>query len=205
MNSTLLKHKKDIFSQFKDGDERAFKFYFDRYHANIIGFCVQFLYDEDKAKSIAQEAFIKLWTNRSKVVKEKGIPAFLYTAAKSDCLNLLRHHKVVSKYRDVKLQEYENQLNQEVLMALEFDPMNFSELELLIEKSIDELSERCKQVFVKRRKEDKKVIDIAKELGISIKAVEANLTRATKELKLKLVNYVPIILFIFNHFLKNNH
>ena len=195
--------KECLFFRFKNGDEKAFKFYFDKYNANIVGFCVQFLYDEDKAKSIAQEAFIKLWVNREKLVKENGIAAFLYTSAKSECLNLIRHNKVVSKYRDVKLQEYENKLNQEVLDALQFDPMHFSELELLIEKAISELPDRCREVFVKRRKEDKKVFEIAKELGISIKAVEANMTRATKELRLKLAHHAPLILLVFHQFIKN--
>ncbi|WP_242135692.1 RNA polymerase sigma-70 factor [Aestuariivivens marinum] len=189
--------REDLFYQFKNGDEKAFKFYFDKYLENIIGFCVQFLYDEDKAKSVAQEAFIKLWVNRGKLVKENGISAFLYTSAKSDCLNLIRHNKVVSKYKDVKLQEYEDKLNLEVLDALQFDPLHFSELELLIEKAINDLPIRCKEVFVKRRKEDKKVFEIAKELGISIKAVEANMTRATKELRLKLAHHIPLILMVF--------
>ncbi len=196
MKKSLLK-REDLFYQFKNGDEKAFKFYFDKYLENIIGFCVQFLYDEDKAKSVAQEAFIKLWVNRGKLVKENGISAFLYTSAKSDCLNLIRHNKVVSKYKDVKLQEYEDKLNLEVLDALQFDPLHFSELELLIEKAINDLPIRCKEVFVKRRKEDKKVFEIAKELGISIKAVEANMTRATKELRLKLAHHIPLILMVF--------
>ncbi|WP_341215658.1 RNA polymerase sigma-70 factor [uncultured Wocania sp.] len=195
--------KEGLFFRFKNGDEKAFKFYFDKYHAKIIGFCVQFLHDEDKAKSIAQEAYIKLWLNREKVIREKGIPAFLYTSAKSECLNLIRHHKVISRYKGVKLQEYEDQLNQQVLEALQFDSMNFIELELMIEKAISELPERCKLVFIKRRKENKKIIDIAKELGISSKAVEANITRATKELRLKLANHIPLILLVFHQTTKN--
>ncbi len=195
--------KKSVFLRFKRGDEIAFQYYFDKYYNNIVGFCMQFLYDEDKSKSMAQEAFINLWINKEKIIKDTGIPAFLFTSAKSNCLNQIRHNNIVLKYKTQKLQEKENQLNIEVLNALHFDSMDLSELEVIIERAIQELPERCRQVFIKRRRENKKNREIAKELDISIKAVEANITRANKELKLKLAHYAPLILlFVFYQFLQ---
>jgi len=178
------------FKQFKKGDERAFEYYFKAYFNSIVGFCMQFLGDEDKSKSISQEAFIKLWVNREKVKKINGIKSFLYTSAKSECLNLIRHKKVVDKYKNVQLEKRENELNIEVLNALEFDAMAITELERLIDKSIAQLPDRCKLIFEKRRIENKKNKEIAEELGITVKAVEANMTRALKILKAKLSNYL---------------
>ncbi|GAA3555076.1 RNA polymerase sigma-70 factor [Snuella lapsa] len=200
MTERVLSARESVFLRFKRGDGVAFKFYFDKYYNNIVGFCVQFLHDEDKAKSVAQEAFIKLWLNKEKISKKTGIPAFLYTAAKSNCLNLIRHNKVVSKYRDFKLQEKERQLSQEVLHALNFDSMNLTELKETIDKAIQDLPERCREVFIKRRIENKKNKEIAEELGVSVKAVEANMTRATKELNLKLAHYLSVFfVIVFNN------
>ena len=167
--------------------------FFNAYFNAIVGFTMQFLGDEDKSRSIAQEAFIKLWQNREKVQKLNGIKAFLYTSAKSNCLNIIRHKKVVDKYSSQQLQQRENQLNLEVLNSLEFDTMSFTELEKLIEKSINALPEKCKLIFRKRRIENKKNKEIAEELGISIKAVEANMTRALKILKVNLANYLSVL------------
>lgn len=183
------------FLQFKEGDRRAFEYYFKKYYDNIVGFGIQFIGDQDKARSIAQDAFIKLWENREKVQKINGIPSFLYTSVKSDCLNLVRHNKVVRKYESKKLHEREISLNTEILNSLNFDPLTFSELQSLIEKSIEELPDKCKLVFVKKRFENKKNKEIADELGITLKAVEANITRATKFLKLRLSHYVIQIMF----------
>ncbi|MBL4904468.1 MAG: RNA polymerase sigma-70 factor [Flavobacteriaceae bacterium] len=182
------------FRQFKRGNEIAFSFYFNAYYNRIVGFCIQFLGDEDKAKSVSQEAFIKLWTNRSKVRKIAGIKSFLYTSAKSDCLNVIRHKEVVKKYQNSQLQVKENELNIEILNSLNFDSMSFSELERQIEDSINNLPKKCKLVFIKSRRENKKNKEIAGELGISVKAVEANITRALKVLKLQLTDYLPIVL-----------
>jgi RNA polymerase sigma-70 factor (ECF subfamily) len=184
------------FCHFKKGDERAFEYFFKIYFNSIVGFSMQFLGDEDMSRSISQEAFIKLWLNREKVQKINGIKSFLYTSAKTDCLNVIRHKKVVDKYSTILLQERENQLNIEVLNSLEFDPMSVTELENLIEKSIEELPEKCKLVYTKRRIENKKNEEIADELGISVKAVEANMTRALKILKVRLSNYLPMFLVV---------
>lgn len=189
------------FLQFREGDRRAFEYYFKEYYNSIVGFGTQFIGDKDKARSVAQDAFIKLWENREKVQKINGIPSFLYRSVKTDCLNLIRHHKVVRKYKSRQLQERESNLHTEILNSLNFDSVTFSELENLIEKSIEELPDKCKQVFLKKRFENKKNKEIAQELGITIKAVEANITRATKFLKLRIANYVIITFFYaFLHF-----
>jgi RNA polymerase sigma-70 factor (ECF subfamily) len=190
------------FHLFKKGDEKAFAYYFNLYFNQIVGFCTEFIKDRDQAKNIAQEAFLKLWLNKEKVQKINGIKAFLYTSAKSDCLNLFRHKKVVHKYFDSSLRKREESLNIEVLNAMNFDTVMLTELEDLIEGSVNELPDKCKQVFKMRRVEFKKNKEIAAELDISIKAVEANMTRALKHLKNKLSDYLPamILLIVFNCF-----
>lgn len=188
------------FSLFKEGNERAFQYFFNLHYSSIAGFCRQFLYDEDKANSTAQEAFINLWLNREKLDKPTGIKSFLYTSARSKCLNLLKHEKVTRKYEDETIDIRENQLNIEVLNALDFDSLTLLELDDLIQKSIDELPEKTKQIFILKRREHKKNAEIAAEMNVSIKAVEAHMTKAIKILKEKLSDYLPAFLLalLFN-------
>lgn len=196
MKRKVLDCKIVHFHLFKKGDEKAFAFFFDLYFNQIVGFCTEFIKDRDQAKNIAQEAFLKLWLNKEKVRKVNGIKAFLYTSAKSDCLNLFRHKKVVHKYLNKSLRKREESLNIEVLNAINFDTVMLAELEELIEGSVNELPDKCKQVFKMRRVDFKKNKEIAAELNISIKAVEANMTRALKHLKNKLSDYLPATLFL---------
>ncbi|GGW45903.1 RNA polymerase sigma-70 factor [Arenibacter certesii] len=189
------------FFAFKRGDRLAFESYFDTYYGSIIGFCIQFLGDHDKAQSVAQEAFIKLWLNRGKVKKINGIKSFLYTAAKTQCLDVLRHQTVTAKYRNLKLHEKENNLNAEILKAMNFDDVSFQELEALVDKTISKLPPQCRTVFLLSRYESKKNKEIANELNISIKAVEGNITRALKIFRIELSNYLIFILFSISSFL----
>ncbi|WP_420602265.1 RNA polymerase sigma-70 factor [Flagellimonas sp.] len=195
MERILHEHDEYQFQQFKNGDEKAFKFFFEQHHNQIVGFCIQFIGDHDKAKSVTQDAFINLWISRSKIKELKGIRSFLYTSAKSNCLNLLRHKKVVYKYSDSYIRRRERQINLEVLQAMDFDSATLSELENLIQNSIKKLPEKCKHVFNMRRFDNKKNQEIAEELSISVKAVEANMTRALKSLKHSLSDYMPLLLF----------
>jgi RNA polymerase sigma-70 factor (ECF subfamily) len=88
----------------------------------------------------------------------------------------------------------EGELNREILDSFDFDQLELNELEKIINQSISELPEKCRLVFMLSRFEGKKNSEIAEELDISITAVEANMTRALKSLKVKLAEYLPAIL-----------
>lgn len=193
-------HSDDLqFTLFKQGNEKAFEFFFHKHYAAICGFCTQFLKDKDRAESIAQEAFIHLWTQREAVEKIAGIKSFLYTVARSRCLNVLKHESITRNFRDQSLARREQQLHTEVLQSLEFDPMTLQELEEVLEQFLGELPERTAEVFRLKKFLDKKNSEIAAELNISIKTVEAHMTKALSLLRLRLSDYLSLLLlFLFS-------
>ncbi len=194
MESLPFQYDEYFLLRFAKGDEPAFEMIFKGNYNRIIGFCRQFVRDADKSQSLAQEAFVKLWLNKSKIESVNGIKSFLYTAAKTECLNYLRHEKVISNYENKLLQTKERLLDSEILESFNFDDLEFTELKRLIDQAISELPERCRQVFILSRMEGKKNNEIANELDISVKSVEANLTRALKSLRTNLVDYLPAIM-----------
>ena len=181
--------------QFNGGNELAFERIFKSNYNRIVGFCDQFLNDHDQSKSLAQDAFVNLWINRQKIQSLNGIKSFLYTHAKSSCLNFIRHQKVQEKYVDKHLQNKEDQLNREILESLDFDSLEFSELERMIHQTIADLPARCQLVFRMSRMDGKANKEIARELDISVKSVEANITRALKTFKQNLSEYFPVATF----------
>ncbi|APY10559.1 RNA polymerase sigma-70 factor [Seonamhaeicola sp. S2-3] len=182
-----------LFKQFKTGNEKAFEFFFNKYYDHILGFCIQFIYDENEAKNITQESFLNLWKHRENINKPKGIETYLYTYAKSKCLNAIRHNKVKENYKNNTLNKKEQTLNFEVLKSMEFDALSLNELQSLIEKSVNELPQKTKTIFIKKRFDNKKNSEIAEELGISIKTVESHMTTALKMLRIKLASYLSSI------------
>ncbi len=76
------------------------------------------------------------------------------------------------------------------------DYLEQSELELKVKESIDGLPDSCRQVFILSRFEEKKYKEIAEELGISIKTVEGQMSRALKILREKLGAYLLGLLIL---------
>lgn len=180
----------ETFESFKKGEEAAFTYFFDKYFRRITSFCVQFIYDADEAENLSQEAFINLWQNRENIDSINGIQSFLYTYAKSKCLNHIRHNKVKDKYKNDLLNHKERELDIEVLNSIQFDTLELTELERIINESINDLPLKTREVFIKKRFENKKNAEIAEEMQVSIKAVEAHMTKALKFLKNRLSDYM---------------
>lgn len=185
-----------LFLRFKKGDELAFEHIFKSVYNQLVGFCTQFINNPDEAKGIAQEAFVNLWLNREKLEKPTGVNAFLYTAAKSACLKHIRHKQVVEKYAESRLNEMEKDIWLESLDSLDFHSVEYVELNELIQQSINKLPERCRMVFEKKRFKGKTSKEIAEDMGITVKSVEANMTRALKVLKSSLAEYLPLSLIV---------
>lgn len=184
------------FKSFKKGEEAAFKYFYDKYFRRITSFSIQFIYDQDEAENLAQEAFINLWQNRKEIESINGIQSFLYTYAKSKCLNLIRHNKVKDKFKNDLLNHKERELDIEVLNSIQFDTLELTELERIINESINDLPPKTREVFIKKRFENKKNAEIAEEMNVTIKAVEAHMTKALKILKTKLSDYLFLIFIL---------
>jgi RNA polymerase sigma-70 factor (ECF subfamily) len=72
----------------------------------------------------------------------------------------------------------------------------FSELERRLQTAINELPEHCRTIFQMSRFEELRYLDIAQRLGISVKTVENQMGKALKQLRVKLIDYLPLILLI---------
>ena len=65
-----------------------------------------------------------------------------------------------------------------------------------VQKAIENLPEKCRQIFVMNKIEGKKQKTIAQELNISINTVESQMAIAHKKLKELLKNYVSLFIFL---------
>ena len=186
----------NLFESFKKGDQAAFTYFYNKYFNRIQAFCIQFIYDRDEAENLAQEALLYLWQNRESVDSINGIPSFLYTYTKSKCLNTIRHNKVKDRFKTDLLNVKERELNIEILNSISFDTLELTELERIIQESINDLPPKTREVFIKKRIENKKNAEIAEEMQVTLKAVEAHMTKALKILKTKLSDYLFLIFIL---------
>jgi RNA polymerase sigma-70 factor, ECF subfamily len=153
----------------------------------------------EHAKDIVQDLFAKLWSDQSLVIT-KSLNSLLFTTIRNRCLQQLEKEKVRNKYVEstkLKLQTEELQYYMD-----ERSSLIEQELEDRLNGTLNSLPERCRQIFVLSRYENKKNREIAEELNISVKAVERQISKALATIRTEMKDYLPLLLFISSHLFK---
>ncbi len=178
------------------GDVQAFDKLFSMYGHRIYHFAYGYLKSKEFAEDIVQEVFLRIWKNRKSLNLELSFKAYLFKIA---------YHSILENFeKSYRQQAYKDKLIEE---SVTFIPGNEERLnyQLLLEKVdklIDQLPPRQKEILIKRRKEGIPVKEIARQLGIAPKTVENHLTEALKTIQKKLgENNINNILF-FTLFVK---
>ena len=70
------------------------------------------------------------------------------------------------------------------------DKVQLSQLEGRLQQVLDELPDQCRAIFQLSRFGELKYREIAEQLGISVKTVEAQMSKALKLLRLKLADFL---------------
>lgn len=176
-------------------DRAAFEELFKSHFVYLCNFAFQYVSDMDTAKDITQKIFVHLWENREKIKPEQSIKSYLFTSVKNRCLNHIRDHK---KYRsrilDIDIHDID--------VACENDHLAVEELQNKIDQALLQLPEKCRKVFELSRYQDKKYKEIAEILDISVKTVEAHMSRALKSLRTDLQDYLPLLILLIDIFHK---
>lgn len=155
-------------------DTFNFKAIYDTQADNLFDFLLYKCGDKDLAKDLVQEAFVRLWTNCSKVVYEKA-KSYLFTVGSNLFLDDYAHKKVVLEHQKLKTKSITQETPEYILEEQEFLKK--------LNTAIAGLPVKQREVFLMNRIDKKKYKDIAEALDISVKAVEKRMTLALKTLR----------------------
>jgi RNA polymerase sigma-70 factor (ECF subfamily) len=171
----------------RDGDENTFKLLFHGYFERICCFARDYVCDVEVARELAQETFIKLWEIRTSLDDGSDIPALLFTIVRNNALNYLKHLTIRDKFRQFSEQQYaERQLNLMALTDLQVEEIFKRDMQQKIDEAVDDLPEKCREVFLMSRNFGMSYREIATQLNISIKTVENHISEALKKLRKKI-------------------
>jgi RNA polymerase sigma-70 factor (ECF subfamily) len=195
----MTENEKDLFEGIRTGDEAAFKVIYNRYIQRLYYFIHEYVPYDDIVENIIQETMMVLWVKRSELAADTNLGAYLFTIAKNNCLYKLRDRRYQQQlFQSVEISELELKLNMDAIEVLDTSQLTFSEMEHIIENTLEQLPPQCRKVFKLSRFENRKNKEIAEELGISEKTVEGHITKALKVLRSALKDYLPFITFLFH-------
>lgn len=180
------------------GDQSSFEQVYRFYYPRLNYFSHQYLFDDEASKNIVQDVFTELWNRRESFQIDTNLNAWLFTVTKNKSLKVISQLKSRQKYSN-HIKSRELDVNFKSLEAFETSDFVFKELQARIQVALEKLTPACRKVFEMSRFEDKKNREIAEELNLSIKTVEAQISKALRSLKSDLKDYLPLfyILFLF--------
>ena len=180
----------DIIPQIAQGNKNAFETLFKSHYANLCGYAVKYVWELEQAEEIVQDLFFNIWNKRSNLYISSSIESYLFRAVRNACLNYLKHKKIRDNYAS-SVQETYNPRHGQV-----DNPVEALELQKKIDESIDSLPPERKKIFLLSRHEGLKYKEIAEQLGISVKTVEAQMGKALQFLREELKEFMVILIYI---------
>ena len=159
----------------KNGDKQAFKYIFVTYFTALCRFMYLYLGNTQEAEDIASDILASIWENRKKLEIRLTFKAYLFQAAKNRCLNAIRDRKATVSLDDIN--------GQDTPQVNVTDSLETEELNHLIQEAILSLPDKCREVFLKSRTNNLTNQEIAESMDISVKTVEAQITKALKQIR----------------------
>jgi len=181
-----LKDKRDL-ERIKKGDVKQFEILFKDYYEMLCHFALKYVKNMEQSEGVVQDTFYNIWKNKEKLNINTSLKAYLYTAVRNNCLQVLRTRSLDIKYENYYKSHYANE------SISPSDELNAKELSKVINKALNSLPERCQQIFKMSRYEGLKYHEIAEKLSISIKTVEANMGKALKHFRAQLKDYAEVV------------
>lgn len=178
-----------LMESLKNGDEKAYKFLLNKFHRKLNAYALTLVNDHSMAQDIVQNVFLKTWKNRNKLNPEFSIQSFLYKSVYNEFINSYQQNKAM-----MLLQQKYVESMQHVVETT--DDSSIERMLAIINKEIQNLPNKCQQVFILSKKEGLTNIEIAEHLNVSIKTVEAQISKAYKILKEKLKDNYNMMLFL---------
>lgn len=161
---------------------------FKRFYKPLRAYAFRFVNDKDLAEDIVQDVFYELWRRRESIrFEDEAVKSYLFRAVYTHALNALN-----KKQQGVYLLEPEREsdmLDQYVSSYMQNSEQSLllKELEEEIMSYINTLPPQCHKIFMLSRSYGLKNREIAEQQGISVKAVEKQISKALYGLKQHLI------------------
>lgn len=177
---------KNDYTALSPENKKKFEQLFKELFSPLTGYSMKYIYDLDDAKNIVHEVFLAVWEKFESLPEGTNYKSYLYTSVKNKSLNFIRDKK-----KHVILEEAEDQGPVEENLTLET-----AELEKEVEIALQLLPEKCRQVFEMNRQDGLKYAEIAEKLNISIKTVEAQMSKALAIMREHLRDFLVVLFFL---------
>lgn len=148
---------------------REFEIAFRKLYLPLGMYALRLVDDADIAEDLEQDAFMKAWIYIEGGGEIDNFTAFMYRALRNECLKYLRGKREM--------------LGEDSIPEISEENIDTSVRDARIWKAIDNLPEKCREVFLMSKRDGLTNEEIAEEMGISVKTVKNQMTKAFSRLR----------------------
>jgi len=188
----------DLIKAVVDGDEKAFEALYASYYKKLHQFLLKVTQNQEEATSdILQEAFLRVWLNRDRLLEIENFQAWIYKIVSTEALTLIRKEL----HLKTKADRLKDSLAIEKSTFSLQKPIEFTEIKSIVKQAVQRLPQQRQTIYLLSREEGLTPDQIAKKLNISINTVYNTLTTALKLIRQELTTagygtYLSILLIL---------
>lgn len=157
-----------------ENKEQKFREYFNKMFPAICSFSYSYIKNYEAAKDIAQETFIKLYTNWNTLKNNESYKPFVYVTAKNLSLDYIKHQNIVQKHKESPSEMFEDEYF--------FHELTKNESIRLVNQAISTLPDQSRNI-IRHCVEGLSNIEISVKLNISVNTVKTLKKNAYKKLR----------------------
>lgn len=165
-----------LFLKVREGDLKAYETIFKTHYSGMTRYATSIVRDLTIGEEIAQEVLMYIWEKRAQINLTGSLKSYLFSSVKNKCINYIK----------LELPKLQSTTDLDQVRGYSSTGMTVDDSELMkrkIQHAIDQLPEKCKNIFILSRYGGLTYNEIAEELDISVKTVENQVSIALKKLK----------------------
>lgn len=194
--------EQELIRSIKKGNITSFELVFKTYYPKLCTYAFGYTRQMESAEDIVKDFFVKLWSDREQLNISSSLSGYLFHSVRNACINYLQRDIRLNKTLSLdEMNRLGIKINEPQSENYSLEKIYAEELESQIMIEVENLPERCKEIFRLSRFENLSHKEIAAKLNIAENTVKVQIYKALKRIK-KAVSSGSILLFTF--FLKKS-
>lgn len=195
-----MERRKDIINPAEVDSGINFGAFYKTYYQRFVRYAYYYVNDLQAAEDLTHDALLYYWENKRKLPADTDVLGYILQSVKNKCLNHLKHIQVEIDYSKnrTELRDWEIETRIQTLEDETYGAIFSQDIMKIVMQSLSELPEQTRHIFVLNRLDYKSRKEIAATLGVSQQKVDYHINKANDHLRLKLKDYIPLILLFLN-------
>lgn len=183
-------HERALLARVREGDEAAFEALYRAYYRPLLRFAFPLTGSAAAAEEVVADVFVHLWERRTTLQVQHAVNTYLFTATRNRALNLLRHERVERRWRERMGGVDEEESIDAPAIPTPDAAIDEERIRDAVQRAIATLPEQRRLVVTLRWEQGMSYAEIAEVVGSSVVAVERQLSRALKALRVALPEWL---------------